>query len=459
MATVFSPDCDPVCTATLTAGSATCDAVTPMLDTYTATFDFLVGTETEALSVSASAGTPDVTSISADGTITVTGVDEGTDITLTLTNANCLLEETLSSPFCDESSAVRINEVDSSPADDEFIELYGAPGTSLSGLVVVLFNGNLAYDPSYAAFDLDGYVLDANGFFIIGKSTSTLGVDPPEILLGSTSIQDGVDAVGLYTANGSDFPNGTPATSVGLIDECVYDGGMDDDAVLRTTLGFTAANGHADAPINEAEHGERPTHSVQRGSWFTAPRTPRADNEPLPVQLVTFNVEKQDKSVLLTWQTAAEIHNDYFSIEWSRDGKSFEEINQIKGQENSRNKSVYNTIHTNPVNGINYYRLTQVDLDGTKESFPIKTVSFNDSDKGFSVQPTLVNNHINIRFGKKVSEGTLLILNSTGNLVKELQLESGVSDLELDMSSLSAGTYFIQYVQIAGSSAERFVKL
>ena len=63
-----------------------------------------------------------------------------------------------------------INEIESdSPGTDnaEFIELYSAsPNTNLDGYVLVLFNGS--DDASYAAYDLDGYSTDANGYFIIG---------------------------------------------------------------------------------------------------------------------------------------------------------------------------------------------------------------------------------------------------------------------------------------------------
>ncbi|MFN5620275.1 MAG: transposase [Flavobacteriales bacterium] len=60
----------------------------------------------------------------------------------------------------------------------EFVELYGAPNTSLDSIVVVLFEGTT--DLSYAAFDLDGYSLDNNGFFVIGNAAAHHG--KPEII-------------------------------------------------------------------------------------------------------------------------------------------------------------------------------------------------------------------------------------------------------------------------------------
>ncbi len=77
----------------------------------------------------------------------------------------------------DDVPVLFINEVDGDQtgADtQEFIELFGAPNTSLLGTTLVLFNGS--NDLSYASYDLDAYSLDGNGFFVIGNA-ATPGVD------------------------------------------------------------------------------------------------------------------------------------------------------------------------------------------------------------------------------------------------------------------------------------------
>jgi len=98
-----APNCPPpACTATLSSSSATCDAVTAGTDTYTSTFTFDIGSESGSFSVSTDSGTPDVATISASGTITVTGVNEGTDVMITVTLApDCNLNATATSPSCD----------------------------------------------------------------------------------------------------------------------------------------------------------------------------------------------------------------------------------------------------------------------------------------------------------------------------------------------------------------------
>ena len=114
-----------------------------------------------------------------------------------------------------------INEIDADQSgldDMEFIELVSVmPNMALDGYVVVLFNGN--GDTSYAAYDLDGFTSDAAGVFILGND-GIPGVDYP--IGASNVLQNGADAVAIYMANDTDFPNGTPVTNVNLIDALVY---------------------------------------------------------------------------------------------------------------------------------------------------------------------------------------------------------------------------------------------
>src|SRR5690606_31627548 len=119
--------------------------------------------------------------------------------------------------------SICINEVDAdqtSTDTEEFVELYdgGAGNTSLDGLVLVLFNGS--NDLSYYAFDLDGQTTDANGYFTIGN-LDVANVNHNTIGSGINSsdwLQNGADAVAIYQADDTDFPNGTAVTSTNLVD-------------------------------------------------------------------------------------------------------------------------------------------------------------------------------------------------------------------------------------------------
>jgi len=152
-----------------------------------------------------------------------------------------------------------INEIDSdTPSTDvaEFVELYdgGAGNTSLTGLVVVFFNGAAVNDPSYAAFDLDGFATDANGYFTLGNAA----VPGRDLVFGGGVLQNGQDAVALYQGNASSFPNGTPVTTSSLIDAVVYGTDDPDDPGLQFLLNS------GEPQVNENGGGDGPNHSIGR---------------------------------------------------------------------------------------------------------------------------------------------------------------------------------------------------
>lgn len=117
-------------------------------------------------------------------------------------------------------SQIVINELDpSGPGIDdmEFVELFGPAGTDLSGFTLVIYNGSNSQ--SNNAFDLNGYSLDENGFFLIGGPALT---DADFVVSQTNWLQVGQEAVALYDAEATSFPNGTPVTDEDLLDAVVY---------------------------------------------------------------------------------------------------------------------------------------------------------------------------------------------------------------------------------------------
>jgi len=184
-----------------------------------------------------------------------------------------------------------INEVDAdteSTDELEFVELYdgGLGNTALDGFVLVFFNGS--DDASYEAFDLDGFSTNADGYFVIGN-TAVPNVD---LTFPNNGLQNGADAVALYTGDATDFPNDTPISTTNLIDAVVYDTNDGDDAGLLPLL-------NAGQPqLNEDENDDKDFHSLQRipngsgglrntDAFLAIPPTPGAENKVPPAILIT----------------------------------------------------------------------------------------------------------------------------------------------------------------------------
>lgn len=103
--------------------------------------------------------------------------------------------------------------------------------------------------------------------------------------------------------------------------------------------------------------------AVTAFSPFTLAATTFAN--PLPVELLSFIGTKREKSVIINWSTASEINNDYFELEKSRDGINFQAFAKLKGAGFSNQILNYSYTDTEPFIGTSYYRLKQVDFDGT----------------------------------------------------------------------------------------------
>lgn len=170
-----------------------------------------------------------------------------------------------------------INEFDSdtpSTNDKQFIEIKSAtPSFSLSGYVLVLFNGTGSQaNLSYYVLDLDGITTDLNGLALIGNSL--ISPVPSDIITDST-FQIGPDGAAIYLGNATDFPAGTTATTTNLIDALVYDTNDADATALMALLGVTTQ-------IDENINSLQTTQSIQRkndGTYEVKAPTPGATND------------------------------------------------------------------------------------------------------------------------------------------------------------------------------------
>lgn len=96
---------------------------------------------------------------------------------------------------------------------------------------------------------------------------------------------------------------------------------------------------------------------------------------PLPIELTYFKVKAAAKTVLVEWETSTEINNDFFTVERSADGRTFESIITINGAGNSQQSRIYSYTDPYPLDGVSYYRLKQTDFDGKYERFKTVAVS------------------------------------------------------------------------------------
>jgi hypothetical protein len=160
---------------------------------------------------------------------------------------------------------------------------------------------------------------------------------------------------------------------------------------------------------------------------------------------------------LLEWGTTQEENHDRFIVEHSIDGNVFSDIGEVRIPVNSdQGTNHYEFLHERPKQGINYYRLRQIDLDERYTHSEIQTVFFEGyaSANALSLFPNPTSGNLQVRFQEAISASEVQVYTLTGNLLAVEQLNKGNSVIELNTSTLPAGIYF---VSINGYT-QKFVK-
>ncbi len=85
---------------------------------------------------------------------------------------------------------------------------------------------------------------------------------------------------------------------------------------------------------------------------------------PLPVNFSEFSAKENDDLIAINWSTESENNSDFYVVEHSNDGKDWWVMDVVKSVGNTSLKSNYSSVHRSPTVGKNYYRLSQIDLNG-----------------------------------------------------------------------------------------------
>lgn len=182
---------------------------------------------------------------------------------------------------------------------------------------------------------------------------------------------------------------------------------------------------------------------------------------PLPVMLLYFKHEVNSKNeVILTWSTASEKNNDYFTVERSVDNNSFKEISRVKGSGTTSQTKVYTWVDKQPQNGTSYYRLKQTDFNGSYEVFAAIEVKVkrNDQTSRLNIYPNPFYDNFTVAFeSEKPGIYQVQVLAQDGRLLKNQQIEAeeGMNRISLENINLQSGKYVVRVLgeeNLAGSA-------
>ncbi|MBR9921191.1 MAG: T9SS type A sorting domain-containing protein [Bacteroidetes bacterium] len=166
-----------------------------------------------------------------------------------------------------------------------------------------------------------------------------------------------------------------------------------------------------------------------------------SEGTALPVEwlgFAAFAEYESEAGIRLEWQTATETNSDYFEVERSSDGQSFKSIGQLPAAGESYTVKSYRFTDSRPINGWNYYRLKQMDIDGRFSYSEIRAIEWLDS--GISFFPSPLSGNDLFFQGNTFSGQEVAFYNVRGEWVFSAILQSESS---LDVSQLPPGMYWL----------------
>ena len=170
------------------------------------------------------------------------------------------------------------------------------------------------------------------------------------------------------------------------------------------------------------------------------------NNPPVPIELMSFghkviSTDLSGSVVEINWQTARELNNDRFEIYRSENGEDFDIVQVVPGAGTSSKINSYSIVdQARPNTKILYYKLVQIDFDGTSEAFKALSVNLSNLEGQVSIYPNPAQNEIEFKISNAKST-EITITNINGDVVLAKTVKDSV---RVDVSEWRAGLYFLR---------------
>jgi hypothetical protein len=183
----------------------------------------------------------------------------------------------------------------------------------------------------------------------------------------------------------------------------------------------------------------------------------------LPIELLSFSANQTKNNITLTWATASELNNKEFIIEKSVDGNTFAAIGTVDGAGTSTEEHHYTLIDEYPVIGNNYYRILQIDIDGTSSYSNIATCNFVGKAENATLKifPNPTDGSITvIAFSvyDAKSEKQITIENTLGEIIYRKTIDGSIDKISFDaLSKAPKGMYIVRLTMPSGMLSEKVI--
>lgn len=164
----------------------------------------------------------------------------------------------------------------------------------------------------------------------------------------------------------------------------------------------------------------------------------------LPIETIDFQARQAGDHVHLDWATESEINSSHFVVMQSTDGNFWRKVGVVDAAGYSYERLEYSAIDLEPAEGVNYYKLLEVDMDGESDYSEMVAVNF--EAKEWQIFPNPVDESLFVRI-KGGADSELRILGVDGRIISIIQPSADMQSINVDMSHHRPGTYVLQWLE------------
>lgn len=172
---------------------------------------------------------------------------------------------------------------------------------------------------------------------------------------------------------------------------------------------------------------------------------------PTPVELTSFKAQTRGSQVDLDWVTGSELINEGFEVQRSKNGHDFEPLAFIEGAGTTDIAQYYSYTDKNPLVGISYYRLKQLDTGGAFAYSRVEKVAreLNTETKQMVAYPNPSSGDLFVEFHNLATKGRLMVMDLTGREINAQELKESSGTVRIN-KTLNPGAYLIRYLSAIG---------
>lgn len=331
-------------------------------------------------------------------------------------------------------------------------ELYWKLVPDPSDGFVVAWRGS--YTAAATDYDIHAQRVDSNGNLLWGDTAN------PLVISNATGYQGGPEVIEDGCGNTIITWWDNRSGNYDIYAQKINSSGVDQWTANGVPVTTNASTQYLAGIATNGDCGFVSTWADNRSGWDIYASNVNSDgtlgansgySAPLPVTLLSFSGYFNNGTVFLNWTTASESNNDYFIIEKSTDGINFSQVGMVPGSGTTNDEITYNFTDIEKMPGVIYYRLTQVDFDGSETQFNVISIMVGVAGK-MDVYP----NPSSGIFTIIVTDGLqkIEITSMTGQMLYSKVIIEDNQTVTMDISEFKKG----QYILTAICDDKRYVK-